>query len=36
MVMREIISNAILVEPMKSKYNNEMIATYDKLLTCLK
>ena len=34
--MVEIDSNAIIVEPMKSKNDNEMIATYDKLVTHLK
>ena len=34
--MVEIDSNVILVEPLKSKNNNEMIATYDKLVTHLK
>ena len=32
MVMVEIDSNYILVEPMKNKTDDEMIATYQKLL----
>ena len=34
--MVEINSNAILVEPMKSKNDNKMIANYDKLVAHLK
>ena len=36
MVMVEIDSNAILVEPMKSRNDNEMIRAYDILVTRLK
>ncbi len=36
MVMVEIESNAILVEPMKSRKDNEMIQAYDALLTRLR
>ena len=36
MVMVEIDSNAILVEPMKSRKDEEMIRTYNALLLQLK
>jgi hypothetical protein len=36
MVMVEIDSNAILVEPMKSRNDGEMIRAYDILVNCLK
>ncbi len=36
MVMVEIDSNAILVEPMKSRKNEEMIQAYNALLLRLK
>ena len=36
MVMVEIDSNYILVEPMKNKTDDEMIATYQKLLKQIK
>ncbi len=36
MVMVEINSNAILIEPMKSRKDEEMIRTYNALLLQLK
>ncbi|KAL7478588.1 hypothetical protein ACHAW6_004347 [Cyclotella cf. meneghiniana] len=36
MVLVEIDSNAILVEPMKSRHDTEMIRAYDVLVKCLK
>ena len=36
MLMVEIDSNAILIEPMKSRANTDIIAVYDKLVNLLK
>lgn len=36
LILVEIVSNAILVEPMKSWHNTEMIRTYDALVKHLK